>query len=217
MSTLHARRNPSIIALCAGAPGSGKDTLFDLLKASGLKVVNVKFAEELTKELHQCFQHWTWTDFLEVRNHPEDKNKQKHSLAIEEVFDRGYREWLIAQGHDAWEPRSMRWHLIEYGTNYVRKHLGKEDHWLNLGMTEVAYQHRLGNHVVVTDCRFPNELAELKRVGAKVFYLQADWADPSVGGIADGLIKPSDCDHILTNEWGSPRKLLEKFNAALSV
>lgn len=200
-----------IIAFAAGGPGSGKDTLFDLLVSEGYQVENIKFADKLTQEVQEAFPCLVPEDFLWIRNDPTAKDHPFGFFAIDQLGDFGYKRFLLDQGFDPYEKRSCRWHLIEYGTNYVRKFKEDEDRWLNLGI-RAALEVPPGVQPIITDCRFPNELEAIQAAGGLVIYIDAPWVSASKGGIADGLIKPEQCDHIIRNQWGNPRTLLEQFN-----
>lgn len=211
-----SRRKVSIIGLAATGPGSGKDTLFDQLKAEGFEVVNIKFADLLTKQTAACFKgtfdHGVHpTDFIWLRNDPKAKDIPFHMFAIKRLTHLGYQRFLLDQGHDPSEPRSARWHLIEYGTSYRRKYLHQDSYWLDEGMQAARWAVTNGKIAIITDVRFPNEAQAVQAEGELVF-VDAPWVDPAKGGVADGLIKPSDCDHIITNIWGNPETLKEQFN-----
>ena len=206
------KRTVSIIGLAATGPGSGKDTLYDQLKADGCNVVNVKFADLLTKQTAACFKGLPQDDFLWLRNDPKAKDHPFHFFSINRVSHAGYANFLLSQGYDPKEPRSARWHLIEYGTSYRRKYLQQDSYWLDEGMQAARWAVTNGKIAIITDVRFPNEAQAVQAEGELVF-VDAPWVDPAKGGVADGLIKPQDCNHIITNIWGNPETLKEQFDA----
>lgn len=201
-----------IIGLAATGPGSGKDTLFDQLKAAGLDVVNVKFADLLTAQTAALFPEVNPEDFQWIRDDPKAKDWSFHMFAIGKAkAHQGYINWCADQGYDLTIPRSARWHLIEYGTGYVRKYLQQDSYWLDEGMRTARYAVSQGQVAIITDVRFPNEAQAVQAEG-KLVFINAPWVDPSKGGIADGLIKPKQCDYVLTNIWGDPDTLKEQFH-----
>lgn len=198
-------RLPKLVGFAASGPGAGKDTTFNILKAKGLPVVNVKFAEALEQEVYSQFQGMNPKDLAWIRNDPTAKDQPFHFLSISAIQNpsRAYKAWLIRRNLDGVrEPRSMRWHLIEYGTNFVRKHLGKENYWLDEGMRK-ALTHTCDELPVITDVRFPNEAQAIKDAGGLLVYLNSPWSTNGNGGIADGLIDPKDCHLVINTVHGN--------------
>ena len=204
------RRKITLLGLAAGAPGSGKDTLFNQLGAAGYDVVNVKFADALTMETHEQFQGYGYMEFLECRSLQNLKDHPFQFFSINNLRKGEYRAFLIEGGHDPYEKRSARWHLIQYGTEFIRKHMGRDDYWLNQGLQAAHEAMNRGKVPVFTDVRFPNELKRLHNMGATSVFLLAPWSAKD-GGIADGLIQPADCHNRFVNEFGNPSGLLENF------
>lgn len=192
----------NLVGLAASGPGAGKDTTFNALVAKGVNAANVKFATALEQEVYAQFQRMNPKDLEWIRNDPKAKDHPFHFLSISAIQNqsREYKAWLIRRNLSAVrEPRSMRWHLIEYGTNFVRKHLGKEDYWLNVGMAAAnRIAHTTDKTAIVTDVRFPNEARAIKDNGGLLVYLNSPWSQNNNGGIADGLIRPEDC-HLIIN------------------
>lgn len=201
-------RLPKLVGLAASGPGAGKDTMFLNLKASGLPVENIKFATKLEQEVFAQFQGMNPKDLDWIRNDARAKDQPFHFLSINSVCGPKpeYKTWLACmhsfEGLD--EPRSMRWHLIEYGTNYVRKYLGRDSYWLDAGMAAAQLTHTRGSLPVITDVRFPNEAKAIKDAGGLLVYLNSPWSTNTNGGIADGLISPEDCHLVIDTIHGNP-------------
>lgn len=201
---------PKLVGFAASGPGAGKDTTFKYLKASGLPVENIKFATKLEQEVYQQFQGMHPKDLDWIRNDPQAKDHPFHFLSVSSIepssYNRGYKTWLreklLFDGLD--DPRSMRWHLIEYGTNYVRKYLGKDSYWLDEGMAAAQLTHTRGSLPIITDVRFPNEAEAIKDAGGILVYLNSPWSPNTNGGIADGLIAPEDCHLVIDTIHGNP-------------
>jgi hypothetical protein len=135
----------SIIAIC-GFMGSGKDTIADYLQTfHGYK--RESFANSLKDAVSVVFG-WD-REMLEGRT--------KQSREWRETRD----EWWSARlGRDI----TPRYVLQYWGTEVVRKGF-HDDMWV------ASLEHRLLNSrddIVITDCRFPNEIAALKNIGATV-------------------------------------------------
>lgn len=136
---------PRIIGI-TGFIGSGKDTVADYL-VNLHQFRRESFASSLKDAVSHIFG-WD-RQLLEGRT--------KHS-----------REWR--EQEDAWwterlgQPITPRWILQYWGTEVARKGF-HDDIWV------ASLENRLRNSeddVVITDCRFPNEIAALRRVGGKI-------------------------------------------------
>jgi hypothetical protein len=148
----------SIIAIC-GFMGSGKDTIADyLVNFHGYK--RESFANSLKDAVSVVFG---WD-----RELLEGRTKQS-------------REWR--ETRDEWWSKRLkqditpRWVLQYWGTEVVRRGF-HDDMWV------ASLENRLLNSkddIVITDCRFPNEIKALKNVGAKVLRVkrgpEPEWYD----------------------------------------
>lgn len=135
----------SIIAIC-GFIGAGKDTVADyLVNFHGYR--RESFANSLKDAVGVVFG-WD-REMLEGRT--------KASREWRETRD----EWWSARLKQDITPR---WVLQYWGTEVVRKGF-HDDMWV------ASLEHRLlssKDDIVITDCRFPNEIAALKNIGATV-------------------------------------------------
>jgi hypothetical protein len=135
----------SIIAIC-GFIGSGKDTIADyLVNFHGYK--RESFANSLKDAVSVVFG-WD-REMLEGRT--------KQSREWRETRDEW---WSKRLGRDI----TPRYVLQYWGTEVVRKGF-HDDMWV------ASLEHRLLNSkddIVITDCRFPNEIKALKNIGATV-------------------------------------------------
>lgn len=190
----------NLVGLAASGPGAGKDTTFNALVAKGVNAANVKFATALEQEVYAQFQGMNPRDLDWIRNDPVAKDQPFHFLSIDNTKEgSGYHCWLLGRTLDMDDPRSVRWHLIQYGTNYVRKYLGRDSYWLDKGLQEAKkITHTTDKTAIVTDVRFPNEARAIKDNGGLLVYLNSPWSQNNNGGIADGLIRPEDC-HLIIN------------------
>ena len=135
----------SIIAIC-GFMGSGKDTIADyLVNFHGYK--RESFANSLKDAVSVVFG-WD-RELLEGRT--------KQSREWRETKD----EWWSKRLKQDITPR---WVLQYWGTEVVRRGF-HNDMWV------ASLEHRLlqsKDDIVITDCRFPNEIKALKNIGATV-------------------------------------------------
>jgi hypothetical protein len=138
-----------IIGIC-GFIGSGKDTAADYL-VNFHEFKRESFANTLKDAVSNVFG-WD-REMLEGRT--------KHS-----------REWR-EQRDDWWSDRlgmeiTPRWILQNWGTNVLRAHF-HDDIWI------ASLENKLRSSqdsIVISDCRFPNEISGLKAQGAKVIWVQ---------------------------------------------
>lgn len=211
-------RLPKLVGLVASAPGAGKDTFFSNLKASGFPVENIKFATKLEQEVYAQFRGSNERDLAWIRNDPTAKDQPLYMLSVSAIDagfgNRGYKTWLREElgfkGLD--DPRSMRWHLIQYGTGYIRKYLGKDSYWLDQGMKAAGrLTHTTDHTAVITDVRFHNEAQAIREAGGLLVFLESPWNTNANGGIADGLIKPEECHLRILNEHGNPMGAVDNF------
>jgi rhodanese-related sulfurtransferase len=148
----------SIVAIC-GFIGSGKDTIADyLVNFHGYK--RESFANSLKDAVSVVFG-WD-RELLEGRT--------TQSRLWRETRD----EWWSTRLKQDITPR---WVLQYWGTEVIRK--GFHDN-----MWVASLEHRLlnsQNNIVITDCRFPNEIKALKKIGATVLRVkrgpEPEWFD----------------------------------------
>lgn len=136
----------TIIAVC-GLINSGKDTVADYLVA------------------HHAFRRESFAGSL------------KDAIASVFGWDRELLEGRTPEGR-AWRERvdpwwsqrlgmpnlTPRWVLQQWGTEVCRQHF-HDDIWI----ASVENKLRTARHdIVISDCRFPNEVASLRRAGAQI-------------------------------------------------
>ncbi|KPA96919.1 hypothetical protein [Pseudomonas asplenii] len=209
-----------VIALNSIRGKSGKDTLIGLLEAEGRKVFRVAFADILKKV---CAEELAGIDnkVLAVRfekdMHSSTKDTPQDSLAVLRLPAGGYRTFLYSTGVDRAAPRSLRWHLQTFGTQYHREFLGKPNVWFDLGMIEVRKALEAGtyDHVVVTDMRMANEFEGLLYVpSVKTVRVIRDWFIPTVDDqpyhISDIALMAHPFDALVVNRLGEPWGMLDQ-------
>jgi hypothetical protein len=148
-----------IIGIC-GFIGSGKDTAADyLVNFHGYK--RESFASSLKDAVAQVFG-WD-RELLEGRT--------KESREWREQVDPWWAERLNMPN------LTPRWILQYWGTDVLRGHF-HDDIWIASLENKIRTSK---NDIVITDCRFPNEISGLKAQGAKIVWVQRgplpDWYD----------------------------------------
>jgi len=151
-----------IIGIC-GFIGSGKDTIADYL-VNFHEFRRESFASTLKDAVGAVFG-WDRT-LLEGRT--------KEAREWREQVDPWWAERL---GMPTLTPR---WVLQYWGTEVCRKSF-HDDIWI------ASLENKLRNskdHVVISDCRFPNEIASIRNAGGKIIWVQRgvlpDWYDVAV-------------------------------------
>lgn len=218
---------PRILGLAADHPGAGKDTAFEVLKEAnpGTEFVNVKFADALTDEVYALFSHaMPKEEFLEYRNDPVLKDKplfvfRPGNILLSAPNGNDYFKFLAAKYSAKMDETrwSVRDHLLIYGTEFVRKHQGNENKWLDLGLQKVAEVVAAGAVAVVTDVRFPNEAKGIKEIGGQIAHVALEGAVNAgldkLTSIAENKLKGWDFDLNVKNVWGKPKDMGVQFNA----
>jgi hypothetical protein len=152
----------SIIGIC-GFMGSGKDTIADyLVNIHGYK--RESFADSLKDAVAAAFD-WD-RDLLEGRS--------KQSREWRETVDQWWAKRLNMPH------LTPRWVLQYWGTDVVRKTF-HNNMWI------ASLEHKLANtkdDIVITDCRFPNELKAIKTMGGEVLRVkrgpEPEWYNSAV-------------------------------------
>ncbi|QNJ57291.1 deoxynucleoside monophosphate kinase [Pseudomonas phage Stalingrad] len=148
-----------ILALTSERGRSGKDTLIEELEKIGHKVHRVAFADILKVRCAEAIgldEGQVW-DFM----HGCFKDQEFPWLSINELPESDYKAFLMER-HETFQsvPRSPRWHLQQFGTDYTRNHLNQPTKWLDLGIERIRKAPE-GSLIVVTDMRMANEYCAL--------------------------------------------------------
>jgi hypothetical protein len=174
-----------IIGVC-GLIGAGKDTIADYL-------VNIhqfrreSFANTLKDAVSSVFG-WD-RELLEGRT--------KHSRAWREQVDAW---WADRLGMPDLTPR---WVLQYWGTEVVRRGF-HDDTWIASLENKLR---KTTDDVVISDCRFPNEIDAIKRAGGVVIRVHRG-ADPEWYSFAETVNRGPERNL----EWSWAKTQLEKFN-----
>lgn len=178
----------TIIAF-AGRAGSGKDTAAHLMNGP------------------------IWHDF------PQDAvvitgfaKRMKKALKV--IFDIDFEQLsrVEKEARLDWLGKSPREIMQSFGTDWGRAI--HEDLWLML-LERQMYDSpsRHGEVWILTDCRFPNEVAWVRNKRGKVFWIERDGIAPVRPHISESAIGPQHCDETILN-LGTQEDLAEEVQRA---
>lgn len=136
--------NAPIYAL-HGLPRSGKDTLGRLLIGQGAD--RFTFASALYADVAQMF-----TVSIEDMQTEEWKRYPQDALANWRPDHVEYRRWLKDRGESTFEPRTSRYHLRLYGTEFCQSKFGVS-YWANRLRLLLDAESDPGIPIVITDVR----------------------------------------------------------------
>lgn len=159
---LNNKTKMRVIGIC-GFIGSGKDTVADIIKKEYSNVVHISFAGAL-KDIVSIIFGWDRALL---------QGDTKESRQWREQVD----EWWSSRlGIPFLTPRFV---LQQWGTDVLRNHF-HQDIWI------AAVERKImacspDSIVVITDCRFPNEVELIHKMGGKVIWVQRgsmpEWYD----------------------------------------
>ena len=135
------------ILVLTALKGSGKDTTGDYIVKNYQNWEKDSFAGTLKDAVSAIF---SWDRKMLAGETPEDR-------AIREAKD---EYWSKCFGYDV-TPRNM---LQRFGTEILRNNLHK-DIWVNSLRLKVEKSEK---NIIITDCRFKNEIDMLRNLGAKI-------------------------------------------------
>ena len=160
---------PKLIGL-TGPAGSGKDTVADYLCAAhGFS--RYAYADPLRLEIAAAFG--ISVDLLLDR---ERKEKPTDLLALERCENWHFVGYIVDKLPASFcgglkLPRSPRWIMQKWGTEYRRQHNG-QDYWIRQAENAIADMDRAGiTRVVITDARFEDEAEFIRSKGGQVWLL----------------------------------------------
>lgn len=143
-----------------GQAGAGKDSSARALARHGYKTI--AFADAVRAELAQAFR-------LDAGLFSDRRTKELPlpSLAIGQACDPAFLHWAVFTGHSLHEPRSPRWLMQQWGTEFRRRQ--DPDYWARIVEHWVRRQASMHfRRLAITDVRMPNEAAMIRELGGKV-------------------------------------------------
>ena len=176
-----------IIGIC-GFQGSGKDTMANIL-IEKYGFIKISYASTLKDII--CLLFGWCRELME--------GDTEKSRMWRETVDEWWAEKLDIPGLT---PRMV---MQKIGTDLFRKHFN-ENIWVHIVEKKIKDIGFLQN-VVITDCRFPNEIELLRKFGGKIIHIHRDlplWFDNYIAG---EYCEEAEFLHISEKSW-----ILEKFD-----
>lgn len=210
-----------LLALNSIRGKSGKDTLIGLLESEGRTVGRVAFGDVLKERCSQVLAGGPSCEATtyEKGMHTSVKDSPSPALSIHLIAASSYKYWLLAtqieDKADLDAPRSLRWHLQKFGTEYSREFMGQPDIWLDEGFKVLqARREEKPDFIVVTDLRQVNEYDQLTLNGFATVRIVRDWFIPQVDDqpyhITDIALMAHKFDALVVNELGDPWGMLNQ-------
>ena len=164
-----------------GHPGAGKDTVCAILRTLRPTVVRLAFADKAYEEVAASFG----MTVEEFRALPKDEPSPR--LMLDLNLNSDYRDLLMSLSTRSMDeilkkPRSQRFHLRKWATEYRRNMFGS-NYWV-ARLMETYYEAvandppGAGRIYAVTDLRHDLELEALKPEGFEVWRVENDRAPP---------------------------------------
>lgn len=132
-------------------------------------------------------------------------NRLKRALKV--IFDIDFAE-LTREEKEArldWLGRSPRELMQTLGTEWGRS--VHPDLWIRL-LERSIFDHpsKHSSVHILTDCRFPNEVAWVRAKGGAVWWVERDGIPPVAAHASENAISAADCDRTIAN-FGTPGDL----------
>ena len=187
LRTFDRTRGHMLLGL-AGAAGAGKDTCAQLLVTSGF--VQLAFADALRDEVAEA-----WRVDLAMLVDRGTKEWPIPALATGNCLDARFVHRMLELGYSPTEPRSARWVMQRWGTDY-RRALDGDAYWIDHALQRLMRLRGQGHaRVVITDVRFDNEVQAVRALGGAcvqvlrpdTIALQADTARHGSARLPAGL------------------------------
>lgn len=184
-------RPAGIVLGLHGQPLAGKDTCAQLLAQHGF--VSVAFADAVRAEISEA-----WRIDARMLTDRATKEWPLPALAIGQCMHAQFVRNMRAEGLDLDEPRSPRWVMQRWGTEYRRAQyphywVDKVHRWAHA--QRAAGQHRL----CITDVRFFNEAELVRHLGGYVVRVHRP-SLPPVPADAHSSDRPVPCAEVVHND-----------------
>jgi hypothetical protein len=146
--------NPKLILVFIGKQGSGKDAASSAIQESFHETEHLAFADLLRRTCWNLFKHKV-KDMDRLWGNADKKKEEIEGWPIPAET----RALLKIDGEELWSGRRL---LQWMGTEVCRVASGYDDIWVDMIINEIRSSTK--RIFSITDCRFPNEYAALKKL-----------------------------------------------------
>lgn len=193
-ATTGSRQDHFLIGL-TGRAGAGKDTCAEILAHYGFRAL--AFADPLRDEV--CEAYGVPRSVLVQRT---AKETPQQSLAVVHCRNLSFRCCIERLGYDTEEPRSPRWVMQRWGTEFRREQNPR--YWISQWERRVQTLRAAGRHrLIVTDVRFANEAESLQHLGGHLLQVhrpELRALEPDSTTHASEPIAPLPADDVIHND-----------------
>jgi hypothetical protein len=160
-----------------GQPGTGKDSCAEALEPH--RFLPIAFADALRHEVVLA-----WRVDLRILTDRITKETALPALSIGMCGEPDFINWATSKGLSLAEPRSPRWVLQRWGTEFRREQ--NADYWVQIVERWIRRQMGVGyDRIVITDVRMPNEAELVRRLGGKLLRVHRPDVAPMAPETAD--------------------------------
>lgn len=164
--------SPLLIGL-TGLPGVGKDTCAQLLEQHGFQ--STAFSEALYVEIARGYH----VD-VDMLQHRSTKEWPLSCLAVAMCTDPRFIARMAELGHELYVPRSPRWTLQQWGSEYRRAQ--EPAYWLTCVSQWIGRQRNNDSaRLVVRDVKLQNEADLVRHLGGEVWRVHSHRASALTG------------------------------------
>jgi len=175
---------PIVIGLVGGA-GSGRDRAAAVMARFGF--CSLALAEAMRIEISQA-----WRVDRRILSDRAHKERPLPELAVAMCTDQAFVRRAVDQQHDLLQPRSPRWAMQHWGTNFRRAQ--NPAYWVRVVEALAWRQLDAGSRrIVISDVRLHNEAELVRRLGGTLL---------RVHGSAQSPIDADARRHVSESQWG---------------
>ncbi|ADO67113.1 putative deoxynucleoside monophosphate kinase [Cafeteria roenbergensis virus] len=164
----------------SGLQGSGKDTLGKIL-ITKYGFIKLSFAESL-KDITSIIFNW-------------DRQLIEGTTTESRVFREKKDDWWSTELNQEITPRKMLQYL---GTDLFRDNFN-QDIWVKIMKRKLIEYKNLNKNIVITDCRFLNEIQMIHKLGGIVIKIERDTCKPTISHSSETSLSDFNFDFTIKN------------------
>ncbi len=185
-----------------GHPRSGKNTVADIVCEEGPGNIQLAVSTALREEVATNFG-MLFDEFVALPKDEANIHLSLHLSRSTEYVGALLNSDVCYKDPDPSSfvnrPRSPRWHLQCWGTEYRRTHYG-QDYWINRLMSDLARaEAQAPRSILVTDVRFLNEIHALRERGFSIARVDRPGAEPTFNHYSEVEWPTVEPDIVISN------------------